>query len=118
MRDFSLDIYRELLEALQAKGYRLISYRDHVITSSRHDDKYVILRHDVDAKPENSYQPYQAYIYNGRYPIVRTVYALLNDPRRGLPWGFAHFIESYKGQLIIKKSGIQCTSTSGSLKNG
>ena len=48
----------------------------------------------------------QAYIYNGRYPIVRTVYALLNDPRRGLPWGFAHFIESYKGQLIIKKSGI------------
>jgi phosphate transport system substrate-binding protein len=59
-----------------------------------------------DAKPENSYQPYQAYIYNGRYPIVRTVYALLNDPRRGLPWGFAHFIESYKGQLIIKKSGI------------
>ena len=59
-----------------------------------------------EAKPENSYQPYQAYIYNGRYPIVRTVYALLNDPRRGLPWGFAHFIESYKGQLIIKKSGI------------
>lgn len=54
MRDFTLDIYRELLEALQAKGYRLISYRDHVITSSRHDDKYVILRHDVDARPLNS----------------------------------------------------------------
>ena len=58
------------------------------------------------ATPDNSYQPYQAYIYNGRYPIVRTVYALLNDPRQGLPWGFAHFIESYKGQLIIKHSGI------------
>jgi len=59
-----------------------------------------------EATPDNSYQPYQAYIYNGRYPIVRTVYALLNDPRQGLPWGFAHFIESYKGQLIIKRSGI------------
>ena len=29
MRDFSLDIYRELLETLQAKGYELISYADY-----------------------------------------------------------------------------------------
>ena len=57
-----MDIYRELLERLQAKGYKLISYADY-----RHDecqitnyelritnDKFVILRHDVDAKPGNS----------------------------------------------------------------
>lgn len=54
MRDFSLDIYRELLETLQRQGYELISY-----SSYRHDGistsrKYVILRHDVDAKPWNS----------------------------------------------------------------
>lgn len=54
MRDFSLDIYRVLLEALQAKGYELISYRDYVTTRSRDHEKYVILRHDVDAKPWNS----------------------------------------------------------------
>ena len=54
MRDFSLDIYRTLLEALQAKGYELISYRDYVTTRSRDHEKYVILRHDVDAKPWNS----------------------------------------------------------------
>ena len=54
MKDFSLDIYRALLETLQAKGYRLISYRDYVRTTCRKDDKYVILRHDVDAKPWNS----------------------------------------------------------------
>lgn len=51
-------------------------------------------------------QPFQGYIYNGEYPLVRTIYALLNDPRQGLPWGFAHFIEGPKGQLIVLKSGL------------
>ena len=54
MKDFTLDIYRTLLETLQTKGYQLISYRDYVMTSCRDDEKFVILRHDVDAKPENS----------------------------------------------------------------
>ena len=54
----------------------------------------------------NSWKPYQAYLLDGRYPLVRTIYALLNDPINGLPWGFAHFIESPKGQLIIFKSGL------------
>ena len=50
--------------------------------------------------------PYQYYIYNGEYPLVRTIYALLNDPRQGLPWGFAHFIEGPKGQRIVMKAGL------------
>lgn len=54
----------------------------------------------------NSWKPYQAWLLDGRYPFVRTIYALLNDPRRGLPWGFAHFIEQPRGQLIIFKSGL------------
>lgn len=54
MRDFTLDIYRTLLETLQAKGYKLIDYRHYVMTSCRDDEKYVILRHDVDLKPDNS----------------------------------------------------------------
>lgn len=54
----------------------------------------------------NSWKPYQYYIFNGNYPLIRTIYALLNDPRRGLPWGFAQFIASPKGQLIIHKSGL------------
>lgn len=58
------------------------------------------------ANPQNSWKPYQYYIYNGNYPLIRTVYALLNDPINGLPWGFAHFIESPKGQLIILKTGL------------
>ena len=58
------------------------------------------------ATPANSWKPYQYYIYNNNYPLIRTIYALVNDPRNGLPWGFAHFIESPIGQKIILKSGL------------
>lgn len=54
----------------------------------------------------NSWKPYQAYLYNGNYPLVRTIWALVNDPYNGLPWGFAQFIASSKGQLILLKSGL------------
>ena len=64
MRDFSLDIYRELLEALQKQGYELISYSDYCrnidkSTNRNIEGKFVILRHDVDAKPKNSLQTAQ-----------------------------------------------------------
>ena len=52
MRDFSLDIYRELLETLQRQGYQLISFKDYF--AKKRPEKFVILRHDVDARPYNS----------------------------------------------------------------
>lgn len=59
------------------------------------------------ATAENSWKPYQYYIYTGYYPMIRTIYALLNDPIHGLPWGFASFISSdHRGQLIIHKAGL------------
>lgn len=58
------------------------------------------------ATANSSRKPYQYYIYNGEYPLVRTIYALLNDPRQGLPWGFAHFIQGPKGQRIVMKAGL------------
>lgn len=58
------------------------------------------------ATAASSWKPYQYYIYNGNYPLIRTIYALLNDPRQGLPWGFAHFVQGPKGQLIMMKSGL------------
>ena len=59
-----------------------------------------------EATPMNSWKPYQYYIYNGNYPLVRTIYALLTDPRQGLPWGFANFLQSPIGQKIIFKAGL------------
>lgn len=58
------------------------------------------------ATSENSYKPYQAYLYYGNYPLARPIYALLNDPRNALPWGFTSFMTSDKGQRIILKSGL------------
>lgn len=55
---------------------------------------------------ENSYKPYQAYLYNGDYPLARPIYILLNDPRNALPWGFTSFVTSERGQRIILKSGL------------
>ena len=54
----------------------------------------------------NSWKPYQYYLYNGNYPLVRTIYALLNDPRTGIPTAFAHYCQLPKGQLIILRSGL------------
>lgn len=58
------------------------------------------------ATPANSWKPYQYYIYNGNYPLTRTIWALLNDPLRGLPWGFFNFLTSPKGQMIIFNAGL------------
>ena len=58
------------------------------------------------ATVQNSWRPYQYYIYNGNYPLIRTIYALLNEPRSGLPSGFAHFCRLPRGQMIIHHSGL------------
>ena len=58
------------------------------------------------ATVQNSWRPYQYYLYNGNYPLVRTIYALLNEPRNGLPSGFAHFCRLPKGQMIIHRAGL------------
>ena len=59
------------------------------------------------ANVRNSYKPYQYYFYNDSYPLVRTLYILLNDTHMGLPTGFSNFIISQdKGQMIVLKAGL------------
>ncbi len=83
--------------------------------NDKHDSTNLTFRKNIQvmsvsrihpATAASSRKPYQYYIYNGEYPLIRTIYALLNDPRQGLPWGFAHFIESPKGQRIVMKAGL------------
>ena len=58
------------------------------------------------ATPMNSWKPYQAYLLDGRYPFVRTIYAIVVDPHKALPWSFANYISNPKGQLILFKTGL------------
>ena len=62
--------------------------------------------HSTQPTVLNSFKPYQYYLYNGDYPLARDLYVLVNDPRNGLCWGFSGFLTSYRGQLIIQKSGL------------
>lgn len=80
--------------------------RDTTNTTWKKNIRVMSISKQETATPLNSWKPYQAWLLDGRYPFVRTLYALLNDPLKGLPWGFAHFIEQPKGQLIIFQSGL------------
>jgi hypothetical protein len=54
-KDFTLDIYKELLKAAIEAGYILTSYEDYIVNGHNYQ-KVFILRHDVDDLPGNSYQ--------------------------------------------------------------
>ncbi|MGO4289943.1 substrate-binding domain-containing protein [Chitinophaga sp. RAB17] len=48
-------------------------------------------------------KPYQAYIGIGTYPLKRGFFFCLKEPYHGLGSGFATFLGSYEGQLVIKQ---------------
>lgn len=48
-------------------------------------------------------KPYQAYIAMGSYPLKRGLFFCSREPYSGLGTGFATFLGSYEGQLVISK---------------
>jgi len=72
------------------------------------NDKIKVLAVSRFASPDefNSFQPFQYQIALGKYPMMRSVYILLSDPKSGLSTGFASFVTSDRGQRIILKSGL------------
>jgi hypothetical protein len=51
--DFTVTTYRELLKALTDQGFSFLTFEEFVKTTK---DRFIILRHDVDALPYNSLQ--------------------------------------------------------------
>jgi phosphate transport system substrate-binding protein len=60
----------------------------------------------ADSMPGNYVKPYQAYIAQKTYPLVREVYIIKREARTGLGTGFASYIAGDKGQRIILKAGL------------
>jgi len=58
------------------------------------------------AAPDNSYKPFQAYLFYENYPLSRSIYIILNDPRGSLPSSITNFMTSDRGQRIILKTGL------------
>lgn len=52
------------------------------------------------------YQPYQAYIAQGDYPLTREVVMISREARAGLAIGFVAFVAGDKGQRIVLKAGL------------
>jgi phosphate transport system substrate-binding protein len=94
-------------EALGLIGVSWISDRDDTLQLSfLNKIKVMALSKENVATVENSFQPYQAYIYDQSYPLTRSIYVINTEPRNGLATGFMALISSDKGQRIILKSGI------------
>ena len=54
--DFTLKKYEILINVLKDKNYKFLSFEEYILNSNiiANDDLIVILRHDVDDRPENS----------------------------------------------------------------
>ena len=53
-----------------------------------------------------AYKPYQAYIFDGSYPLYRSVYMVSTAPGGTLSHRFFSFVTGFHGQKIIQMTGI------------
>jgi phosphate transport system substrate-binding protein len=51
-------------------------------------------------------KPYQGYIAEGSYPLIRDVYMICRETFTGLGSGFVQFVSGDQGQRIVLKSGL------------
>ena len=58
------------------------------------------------AKSEKYYKPDQNSLINGLYPFLRNIYIINCEGKNGLGTGFANWLNSPRGQLIVLKSGL------------
>jgi phosphate transport system substrate-binding protein len=62
-------------------------------------------------KPDMPRRPFQAYVFDGTYPLRRDVYYVRTGLRGTLGTGFANHLVGEKGQLIIHKMGMVAAKT-------
>lgn len=84
----------------------LTNHSDSTHLTFRSEVNIMSVSADSEARVDNSYKPFQAYLLLGQYPLARNIYILLNDPRNGLSWGFSNFLTLDRGQRIILKAGL------------
>ncbi|PST84815.1 phosphate ABC transporter substrate-binding protein [Pedobacter yulinensis] len=57
-------------------------------------------------KDQMYYKPTQENLMNGMYPFLRNIYIINCEGREGLGTGFANWLLSQRGQIIVLKSGL------------
>lgn len=53
-----------------------------------------------------AYKPYQAYIFDGHYPLYRSVYMINTGASGSLANGFFAFVTSFRGQKLMMSTGV------------
>lgn len=51
-------------------------------------------------------QPYQAYIYDGSYPLVRKIYMIVTGYTGSLQQAFYNFVTGFTGQKLMQTTGV------------
>ena len=102
-----IDFVAKNKEAIGVVGVNWLTNRsDSTRLSFRQEVSVMSVSAANEATADNSYKPFQAYLFYGHYPLARPIYILLNDPRNGLSWGFSNFLTLDRGQRIILKAGL------------
>ena len=79
------------------------------VTSYLSKIKYVGIKNQTAKNKKKSdlfYKPTQENLISGNYPFLRNIYIINCEGRDGLGTGFANWITSHRGQLIVLKSGL------------
>ncbi len=53
-----------------------------------------------------AYKPYQAYIFDGSYPLYRSIWMVTVAPGSSLGHGFYSFVTGFQGQKLIQLTGV------------
>ena len=102
-----IDFVAKTPEAIGVVGVNwLTNHSDSTHLSFRDEVRVMSVSAEDEARVDNSYKPFQAYLYYDDYPLASPIYILLTDQRNGLSWGFSNFLQSDRGQRIILKAGL------------
>lgn len=53
-----------------------------------------------------AYKPYQAYIFDGSYPLYRTIYMINTGSPATVASGFFNYVTSFQGQKLMMATGV------------
>lgn len=103
-----IDYVNKNENAIGVIGVNWISdFDDSTVIGFMNQVKVVGISRDPAPLTTGSYfQPYQAYIAQGEYPLRRYLYIISTEGRTGLGTGFASYVAGDKGQRIMLKSGL------------
>lgn len=69
--------------------------------------KVMAVKNDIGKMGNDDfYKPSQNNLINGKYPFLRNIYIINCEGKNGLGTGFANWLASPRGQLIVLKSGL------------